>query len=396
VIKYLLLSTGIVLHVLSYVILFKRIEPLYIHFYSFVWWSYILIIDSIYALKKNKFLILKNSLIFLIVISAGFWCIFELINLRIQNWFYINLPRELGQRWFMGYLLSYGTVIPAIYVTKEIIHSLIGKIKIKNTYVKNYTVYAITIGFFMLFITLLVPEYFFGLAWVSTGLIFDGYNYKVGNRSFAGDLEKGCIDNLLASMLGGAFCGFLWEFWNNWAVTKWVYTVPFFEDLKLFEMPVLGYTGFIVFGFETIAFLNFLEGILSEMKKMVALTLIMAFICFFTFPLIDRYTVFSYIAKINEIDFIDKKKIELFKNKGIKASYKIDMESLNKDEREMLELMHLKGLGVFNLKKLTQNSINSIEELSLIDEETFSKIIGEHRKRRIRVFLKAAKNKKRP
>jgi len=396
VIKYLLLSTGIVLHVLSYVILFKRIEPLYIHFYSFVWWSYILIIDSIYALKKNKFLIFKNSLIFLIVISAGFWCIFELINLRIQNWFYINLPRELGQRWFMGYLLSYGTVIPAIYVTKEIIHSLIGKIKIKNTYVKNYTVYAITIGFFMLFITLLLPEYFFGLAWVSTGLIFDGYNYKVGNRSFAGDLEKGCIDNLLASMLGGAFCGFLWEFWNNWAVTKWVYTVPFFEDLKLFEMPVLGYTGFIVFGFETIAFLNFLEGILSEMKKMVALTLIMAFICFFTFPLIDRYTVFSYIAKINEIDFIDKKKIELFKNKGIKTSYKIDMESLNKDEREMLELMHLKGLGVFNLKKLTQNSINSIEELSLIDEETFSKIIGEHRKRRIRVFLKAAKNKKRP
>jgi len=395
VIKYLALSIGIVLHILSYIILYNRIEPLYIFFYPLVWWSYILIMDAIYALKNKKFLILKHSLIFLIVISSGFWCIFELINLRIQNWFYINLPREINQRWILGYLLSYGTVIPAIYVTKEIIHSLMGEIKIKNMYIKNYAVYAITVGLFMFFITLLLPEYFFGLAWVSFGLIFDGYNYKVRNRSFAKDMEKGCIDNLLASMLGGLFCGILWEFWNNWAVTKWVYTVPFFEELKLFEMPVLGYVGFIAFGFETIAFLNFLEGLWSVTKKMMALTL-MAFICFFTFPLIDRYTVFSYIAKIDEIDFIDKQKIETFKNKGIKTSFKIDVKSLDKYERDMLELMHLKGLGIINLKKLRQNNIKSVEELSTIDEETLSKIIDEQRKRRIRLFLKAAKIKKRP
>ncbi|HOJ42884.1 MAG TPA: hypothetical protein PK800_02075, partial [Syntrophorhabdaceae bacterium] len=93
--RYILLSIGIGFHVLSYIILFKRIEPLYIHFYSFTWWSYILIMDSIYALKNKRFLILRPSIFFLIVISSGFWCFFELVNLRIQNWFYINLPKEV-------------------------------------------------------------------------------------------------------------------------------------------------------------------------------------------------------------------------------------------------------------------------------------------------------------
>ncbi len=352
--------------------------------------------DSIYALKNKRFLILRPSIFFLIVISSGFWCFFELVNLRIQNWFYINLPKEVSQRWYLGYFLSYATVIPAIYVTKEIIHALMGEINIKKIYIKNYPFHAITVGLFMFFITLFMPEIFFGLTWVSIGLIIDGYNYRTGNRSFAKDIEMGRMDNLLASMLGGLFCGILWECWNNWAVAKWLYTVPFFEDVKIFEMPVLGYIGFIVFGFETMAFVNFLKGIWSNRKKIMAFTLVMALVSQITFPLIDRYTVFSFVVRIDEIDFIDKKKIETFKDKGMRTSYKIDVESLNKDERDLLALMHFKGLGIEALKKLRKHHINSIENLSQVDEDTFSKIIDEHRKRRVRLFLKAAKNKKRP
>lgn len=351
--------------------------------------------DAVYALKNGRFLVMKKSLFFMIIISAGFWCIFELINLRIKNWFYINLPEEMLER-YLGYFLSYGTVIPAIYVTKEVIQPFIGKIKTKKIYFKNYPNYAISIGFFMLLLTLLFPEFFFGLAWVFFGLILDGYNYKKGYRSFAGDLEMGNATDVISSMLGGLFCGILWEFWNNWAVTKWIYTVPFFEDIKIFEMPVLGYMGFMVFGLETIAFVNFLEGIWWKWKKKLALTFIMAFLGIFTFYLIDRYTVFSFVARTYEIDFIDKERIETFKSMGIKTSYKIDIEMLDRDERELLDLMHLKGLGFLNLKKLIQNNIRSTEDLSLLDENTLSRILHEDNMRRVRVYLKAAKNKNAP
>ena len=45
-------------------------------------------------------------------------------------------------------------------------------------------------------------------------------------------------------------CGLLWECWNYWARTKWVYTVPVPPDIKIFEMPLAGYLGFPVFAVE--------------------------------------------------------------------------------------------------------------------------------------------------
>jgi hypothetical protein len=48
----------------------------------------------------------------------------------------------------------------------------------------------------------------------------------------------------------GIVCGLLWECWNYWAHTKWVYTVPVPPHVKLFEMPLAGYLGFPAFAVE--------------------------------------------------------------------------------------------------------------------------------------------------
>jgi hypothetical protein len=50
--------------------------------------------------------------------------------------------------------------------------------------------------------------------------------------------------------LAGFIAGGLWEFFNYWAQVKWIYTVPFFEELKLFEMPLAGFLGFPPFAVE--------------------------------------------------------------------------------------------------------------------------------------------------
>jgi hypothetical protein len=51
-------------------------------------------------------------------------------------------------------------------------------------------------------------------------------------------------------LLGGLVCGILWEFWNFWARTKWIYAVPILSEIKIFEMPVLGFLGFPPFAVE--------------------------------------------------------------------------------------------------------------------------------------------------
>jgi hypothetical protein len=58
-------------------------------------------------------------------------------------------------------------------------------------------------------------------------------------------------------MGAGMICGLLWEFWNFWTKSKWIYTVPFVGDIKLFEMPILGFLGFAPFALECYVMYNF-------------------------------------------------------------------------------------------------------------------------------------------
>lgn len=43
-------------------------------------------------------------------------------------------------------------------------------------------------------------------------------------------------------------CGVLWELWNYGSAAKWPYSVPYVQRFHLFEMPLLGYAGYLPFG----------------------------------------------------------------------------------------------------------------------------------------------------
>lgn len=385
-----LIVFSIFLHLFGYYVLLNRIEPFQYFFYLTSWWSYIIFLDALLTFKKKTFLIVNRRLPSLILISCGFWCIFEIINLRIQNWFYINLPVEVYRR-YAGYLLSYGTVIPAIYITKELIFTLFGEIKAKPFHIKNYPLYSISLGILTILLTCLFPAYFFPLTWIFFALIFDGYNYVRGHASFMKDFERGSMGNFIAAMISGLICGLLWEIWNYWSISKWIYSVPLFEDSKIFEMPIPGYIGFLVFGLETLTLINFLNGRAVHKKSLYPITLIATAISILSFPMIDRYTVFSYATKIDKLSFIEQEKLSLFIAKGVKTSFGIDVNQLNEEERELVALLHLKGLGYKNFSKLRKQGVKNIQELSKYNKETLSRIVEEKNIRRVRVYIKAAR-----
>jgi hypothetical protein len=75
---------------------------------------------------------------------------------------------------------------------------------------------------------------------------------------------------ILALLLGGLFCGFLWEAWNYQAFRlsggHWIYTVP--EPLRIFnlhygQMPILGMLGFPPFALELYVMYHFLRSSLE-------------------------------------------------------------------------------------------------------------------------------------
>ncbi|MBI4521816.1 MAG: helix-hairpin-helix domain-containing protein, partial [Gemmatimonadetes bacterium] len=188
--------------------------------------------------------------------SVPFWLFFELINLRIENWYYVFVPDVRAAAW-TGISLSFATVLPAVLLASTAAAEFLPltQVRWRPITVTPSLLRGLTrAGVAMLVLPILWPAVFFPLVWGAITLLVEPMNYRRDPaRSLLADLAAGRPGRMLALLAGGALVGFLWELYNVSALGKWIYTVPFFDELKLFEMPVLGFVGFPVFALECFA-----------------------------------------------------------------------------------------------------------------------------------------------
>jgi hypothetical protein len=183
--------------------------------------------------------------------------------LHLANWKYIGLPTNPVEL-YLGTGLSFATIMPGLFQTSELLDTLrifdrfyIAKLKVTNRIIYG----GIVLGFFFVMAPLLVSKcyakYLFGLVWTGFVMLLEPIVYSSNGDSLLRDLENGILKRILSLLAAGFICGFLWEFWNYWAASKWVYTAPFMQDVKIFEMPVIGFLGFAPFAWEYFAMYNF-------------------------------------------------------------------------------------------------------------------------------------------
>ncbi len=253
---------GLLILVASEVCLFHKIEPFYSWFYCFAWWSYILLADNLLLRLTGTSLLTtrRRELWTMLPFSVFIWLMFEAYNLVIRNWAYTGVPSEMWLRW-PGYALAFATVLPGVFVTAELARLLLfggtgGDVSASAKLPQGARLYPPPSRFFQvtgaaLCVTpLLWPHYFFPAVWIGPIFLLDPVLEKFGLRSLSLSIASGDRRRAWSLLAGGLACGAMWEFWNFWAASKWVYTVPFFGDLKVFEMPLLGFLGFPPFALE--------------------------------------------------------------------------------------------------------------------------------------------------
>jgi hypothetical protein len=103
------------------------------------------------------------------------------------------------------------------------------------------------------------PRYFYPLIWGAVFLIREPLNIALGRQHLFTWLEEGDWRPIISLSLGALICGFFWEWWNYFSYPKWVYHTPGAEFLHIFEMPLLGYIGYLPFAWELYALRNFLS-----------------------------------------------------------------------------------------------------------------------------------------
>jgi hypothetical protein len=246
---------GLIVIITAEILLLLKIKPVMIFFTPLVWTGYILFVDNLVLKLQGESLIYNRRKEFFVMlpISVALWLVFEFYNVFLDNWHYINLPEKIWIR-LIGFTWSFATIWPAILETAELFRALhiFDKIKIRERSISPKILRA-SIGFGAIFLIIPIAfpsRYLAVLVWLGFVLFLDPINYFYGTKSLLRDLEKGKLNILLSMLLSGLTCGLLWEFWNYWAHSKWIYTVPILENVKIFEMPVIGYLGFLPFAVE--------------------------------------------------------------------------------------------------------------------------------------------------
>lgn len=254
---------------LSEALMLLQVEPFWSWHTPIAWTGYLLFVDGLVLARRGGSWLTRApaEFAFLALVSIPLWLVFELYNLFIRNWHYINLPESPFWRTF-GYGWSFATIWPAIFETAELVGALRGSPPatagpVARRPLSGGGLIAVAAGAVMLAWPLVFPSpYLAAPVWLGFVFLLEPINAWLGTDTIVADWSRTGRDRLVNLCVGGLVCGVVWEFWNYWANTKWIYTVPILPTVKLFEMPLVGYPGFPAFAIECFAMYAFVRHLL--------------------------------------------------------------------------------------------------------------------------------------
>lgn len=257
------LVVGLALIAIWWPIAWFQLRP-FSDFYFFpLWLGYILAVDGLveWRTETSAWRRSPNTFILLFPLSAAFWWIFEGLNVFLENWHYIH-PDGTGEiYYYVTSTLSFATLLPAVLGTIELFSSFrigeripgLGHWRFGSSGLLRFQI----AGILILALIAIWPQFFFALVWLSLFFIIEPMNQRLGQPSLWQHARHNRWGPIYNVMFGTTLTGLFWEMWNVFSNPKWFYDVPFVHFLEVFEMPILGYFGYMPFGLEVISFTAF-------------------------------------------------------------------------------------------------------------------------------------------
>jgi hypothetical protein len=229
-----------------------------------LWLGYILVADALVWMRAGNSFWSRSGkdFVLLFCLSAPVWWSFELINLRTANWEYLGRDLFTPLQFNLLCTISFSIVVPAVFETAELIQTFRWT-KHLSSGPRLAATPGVFIGLFIAGLGMLIgmlawPRILYPFTWTSLVFIFEPINRWTGRPHFLQRLREGDWRNVVSLALGALICGFFWEMWNYYSFPKWTYHTPGAAFLRIFEMPLLGYGGYIPFALELYALKNFL------------------------------------------------------------------------------------------------------------------------------------------
>jgi hypothetical protein len=221
-----------------------------------LWLGYIAVINALCQWRRGTCPLTERPgfMLGLFPASALFWWYFEYLNRFVGNWHYLGAENLTGWQYFWRATLPFSTVLPALVSTTALLATFFAPVKglpsLQLRYPHRWALRGLILASFGLLGIGLWPQWCFPWLWLAPLLLVAGLQVLWGQESYFSPLHRGRWEVVVLPMLAGLICGFFWEMWNYLSFPKWVYTVPYVSEFKLFEMPILGWAGYLPFGLE--------------------------------------------------------------------------------------------------------------------------------------------------
>ena len=254
---------GSSLGVLFWVLAWNRFpwfQPFQTHTFTPLWLAYILTMNGLSYKRRGSCILLERTVPYLLLFpaSALFWWFFEYLNRFVQNWYYVG-PTMSPTEYFWYATLAFSTVLPAFTATRDWVLTFSWPDRFRHftpiapRAPKLVATLVLAVSALGLFLLGIYPDYAFSLLWISPLLILVSLKTLFGEPHLFYQVAEGRWRIVVASALSALICGFFWEMWNFYSLAKWIYQVPFVQRFPIFEMPLIGYAGYLPFGLECAA-----------------------------------------------------------------------------------------------------------------------------------------------
>ncbi|MBI2437913.1 MAG: hypothetical protein HYV36_03770 [Lentisphaerae bacterium] len=253
---------GVAFGIVAWILAWTRFEwfaTFQRHTFSPLWVGYIITVNALTWRRTRACMLTDRPRYFLLLfpVSALFWWFFEYLNRFVQNWHYVGIDPLMPLEYFIYATLPFATVLPAVMGTCYLLATYprlyagldriwpIAWAQPRPTAIISLLIFAVGLAGLGLW-----PNYLFPLLWLAPLGILTGIQVLAGRTTLFAECRRGDWRRTFLLAISALICGFFWEMWNYNSLAKWVYAVPFVNRFHIFEMPVLGYAGYLPFGLE--------------------------------------------------------------------------------------------------------------------------------------------------
>jgi hypothetical protein len=251
---------GLALTAVAWVLAWTRFawfEPLQLYTFTPLWLGYILAINALTVCRNGSCLLLDRPGCFaaLFPASAAFWWYFEYLNRYVGNWHYLGVESLSAVEYFIHATISFSTVLPAVISTRGWLASF-PRLQAGFTHLRSVRVtdsktllwILLSLGAVAFFGIGAWPHTLYSMGWVAPVFVLPALQALNGQPNLLSDLKRGDWRSVGLSALAALMCGFFWELWNWHSLAHWEYAIPLVHRFPIFEMPILGYAGYLPFG----------------------------------------------------------------------------------------------------------------------------------------------------